>query len=501
MKKTILISLLITLLAMPHAHGQSGLRPRGDVNGDWEVTVADVNVLIDSIFAGAKYHALYGYAADVNGDKEINIADINLIIDAILGSELPPMPTFSGTLPVLYIITEGHHNVDSKEKYVNALWWLDAMGIEGFESIGSAEHPLRMQIKGHGNYTWIHCYKKPFRLKFNEKHTILGMPKSRHWVLLANALSSKGQIENTLPYEIGRRMGMAWNPHMEPVEVVLNGQYIGLYFLAEKIRVEKDRVNIIEQDDYETDPLKITGGWLLEIDNYIKPGNITFTEGNGKPFWVTPHSPEMLSSVQRDYITDLLTTADSAIYATDKSSTAWEQYIDIDSLAIYYIVQEIAHNPEAFNGSCYMHKNRGDRTKLIFGPIWDCDHSYFDTKGDGHFNYFIYQNLPTNWYSRWIREIAKFPRFQDRLRFHWKRFYEEIYPVIDTYLEDFGNKIEQAGYSDYARWPEYKGNYNIPYRLRHYGIPVLNKKVAWLESQWGEPFQWEKSNKSPNNPL
>ena len=373
--------ILVAVFTTSALFAQSGLRPRGDVNCDWSADVSDLTTLINPLLAGIEYHPLYTYAYDINNDKSINMGDIIALIGGLLNSNLTPMPSYSGTLPVMFINTDGYQDIVSKEDYLPAVWWLDAMGVEGCQSIGSAQEPLGMKIKGHGNYTWTRCDKKPFRLKLNEKHPVLGMLDNRHWVLLANAFSWQGQIENTLPYEIGRRMGMAWNPHMEPVEVVLNGQYIGLYFLTEKIRVDKDRVNIIEQDDEETDPEMVTGGWLLEIDNYKEPGNITFTEGNGKPFWVTPHSPEILSRVQRDYITDFLIAADSAIYTYDKSSTAWEQYIDIDSLALYYIVQEIADNPEAFSGSCYMHKSRGDSTRLVFGPIWDCDHSYFDTKG------------------------------------------------------------------------------------------------------------------------
>ena len=467
------------------SRAQTGLRPRGDVNCDWEVNVGDVNSLVDSVLAGASYHSLYTYAHDLNGDQEINIADINKLIEAILGKELPPMPSYSGTLPVLFINTEDHHDIVSKEEYLHAFWWLDNMGIEDYESIGSADAPLEMQIKGRGNYSWTDCDKKSFRLKLDEKHELLGMFSDRHWVLLANAFSWQGQIENTLPYEIGRRMGMSWNPHMEPVEVVLNGQYIGMYFLTEKIRVGKNRVDIEEQKDNETDSLKITGGWLLEIDNYQEPGNISFTEGNGEPFWVTPHSPEELSDEQRNYITDYLLQTDSAIYVNDKENTMWESFIDIDSLAVYYVVQEIAHNLEAFNGSCYMHKDRGDSTKLVFGPIWDCDHSYFDTMGDAQFDYFIYQNVPSNWRSRWIGEIAKFPRFQSKVRQYWKQFYEEVYPSIDSCLDDFAAKIEQAGYHDAERWPQYDGNHNIPYRLNRYGRPYFHRKVAWLNSQWG----------------
>ena len=484
MRKSLVI--LVAVFTTSALFAQSGLRPRGDVNCDWEVNIADVNALVDSIFSGAKYDTFYGYAADVNGDKEYSIADINLIFDIILGDDLPPMPSYSGTLPVMYINTEGYRNIDSKEEYIHADWWLDAMDIEGYQSIGSAQSPLGMQIKGHGNYTWTDCDKKSFRLKLDEKHKVLGMPANRHWVLKANAFNWKGQIEDALPFEMGRRMGMAWNSGIEPVEVVFNGQYIGLYFLYEKIRVGENRVNITEQKDYEIEPEYVTGGWLLEIDNYKEPGNITFTEGNGKPFWVTPQSPEELSDVQRDYITGFLVRADSAIYCKNKTSSEWENYIDIDALAVYYIVQEAVDNLEAFSGSCYMHKERGDSTKLIFGPMWDCDHSFFRLGLGQDFNRFIYQDMPSNWYSRWIGEIAKFPHFQMRVRHHWKRFYKEVYPEMDAFMDSWVAKIKKAGNADYVRWPQYNGN-NTTDRLNHYGKPSFHKKVAWLNDQWGYP--------------
>lgn len=477
---------VMTFLSLPML-SQGSLRPRGDVNCDWEVNIADLNTLIDAIMKDTPYHSLYTYAYDINSDKEITIADINVLIDAILtGKKLAPMPSYSGTLPVLHINTEGYRDIVSKDKegYLHADWWLDAMCIEGVESIGMPEQPLRMQIKGRGNATWTKMDKKPFRLKLDEKHSMLGMPANRHWVLLASADTWMGKMNDALPFEIGRRLGMAWNPRMEPVEVVLNGQYIGLYFLAEKIRVEANRVNIIEQKDGETDPGKITGGWLLEIDNYKEPDNIIFTEGNGEPFWVTPKSPEVLNTEQREYITQFLLAANDAIYITDKDSTQWEKYIDIDALAIFYITQEAVDNPEAFSGSCFMHKERGDSTKLIFGPLWDCGSSFTRYKSTYLFNEFIYENMPYYCRSRWIGEIAKFPHFQERVRYHWKRFYEQVYPTMDAYMDDFVAKIEQAGNADFKRWPQYSGN-NLTLRLNQFARPSFHKKVAWLQSQWG----------------
>lgn len=391
----------------------------------------------------------------------------------------------SGTLPVLYINTEGNRNISSKEEYQQAQWWIDNKGHQEFASIGSSDEPLQMQIKGRGNYTWTYCDKKSFRLKLDSKQKLMGMKASRHWVLKGNAFHWMGMIEDALPFEIGRRMGMAWNPHIEPIEVVLNGEYIGLYFLYEKIRVGKNRVNIVEQEDLETDPVAVTGGWLLEIDNYKEKDNISFKEGNGKRFWVTPHSPEVLSDLQRQYISNFLKSADKAIYTKDKQSREWEKYIDIDSLAVYYIVQEVIDNQEAFSGSCYMHKDKGYTTKLIFGPLWDCDHAFSRYAAGYNFDKFIYQDVPRIWYSRWIGEIAKFPHFQERVRYHWKRFYQEVYPAMDSYMDQFVARINAAGNADYLRWPQYSGN-NAIHRLNAYAKPSFHKKVAWLNSQWGQ---------------
>ena len=488
MMRKLLLTILIAVFTMQGMFAQSGLRPRGDVNCDWEVNIADINTLVDSILHGAKYHSFYTYAADVNGDKEISIADLNLLIDAVLGHELPPMPTYSGTLPVMFINTQGYRDIISKEEYLHADWWLDNMGIEGYESIGSAVFPLGMQIKGRGNATWTNVDKKSFRLKLDEKQEMMGMPSNKHWNLMAYPDSWMGKISDAMSFEMGRRMGMAWNPLQEPVEVVLNGQYIGLYFLTEKIRVDKSRVNIVEQKDSEIDSTMVTGGWLLEIDNYSEPGQIVFDDGDSLKIRFTPHSPEELSDVQRDYITTFLTSADEAIFVEDKADSTWENYIDIDSLAIYYLVREAMDNPEAFSGSCYMHKEYGDSTKLVFGPFWDCGSSFQRYSSNYEFDHFIYEELPSYCNPHWIGEIAKFPHFQERVRIHWERFYSEVYPTMDAFIDAFGAKVEAAGNADFVRWPQYLGN-SIPLRLNVVFRPCFNKKVAWLQSQWGEDLE------------
>ena len=480
------------MLSALGVHGKEGLRPRGDVNCDWTVNIADVNAVIDAILNDTPYHGFYTFAHDVNGDHAINIADLNAVIAAILGDELPPMPSYSGTLPVLFINTVGHRNIVSKEKedYMHADWWLDAMGVEGYESIGSAQEPLGMLIKGHGNYTWSAIGKKSLRLKLDEKHPLMGMHSNRHWCLLAHGDDNLARLKNTMGFELSRRIGLSYTPAQEPVEVVLNGQYIGLYFLTEKIRVSKHRVNIEEQADGETDADKITGGWLLEIDNSPKEGEYVYiTEKPGSSEWhdmmtVSYRSPEILSDEQKQWLVQYLNDVNSAIYTTNKNSTEWEQYIDIDTLAMYYIVGEIMDDLEYFAGSCFMYKRHGDDTKLIFGPVWDFGNSFqrWAIYGDTDFNKFIYQQ-PTPFISHWIEEIYKFPRFRKAVCRHWREFYNSGFNGldIDQYINDFVSKIKPAFDAESVRWPQY----DIEYQKIDFSI-FIHSKIDWLESQWGQ---------------
>ena len=489
--KNMLFFLSLLVFLAPNAAGHVALRPCGDVNCDWEVTVSDVNALIDMVISGTPYHALYTYAADLNQDKKINISDINTLIDYILGGESHPMPSFSGSLPVLYIITEGHRDIVSREKedYLHAMWWLDAAGVDGVESIGSERDPLGMQIKGRGNYTWTAFDKKPFLLKLDEKHPLMGMYSNRHFCLLPHADDEFAYLKNTVGFELSRRIGLEYTPSQAPLEVVLNGQYIGLYFLTEKIRVGRHRVNIEEQLDLETDSSKITGGWLLEIDNHPgdSDGFIYINERPGSSDWqdwiaFSYHSPEVLSNLQKDYIRQFLVNANEAIYNSDKSDDRWEKYLDIHELAKFYIVGEMMDDLEHFYGSVFMSKHSGDSTKLIFGPVWDFGNSFkrWSFYGDRKHNHFIYEQ-PTPYVSHWIGEIAKYPHFQEAIRDEWLIFRQTEFNGldIDRYIDDFVESIRAANQADAVRW----SGRNLKVQKVAFKL-CIHKKIEWLDSQW-----------------
>ena len=314
-------------------------------------------------------------------------------------------------------------------------------------------------------------------MKFASKQSPLGLDRSRHFVLLAHNEDYSGYLRNPTGFELSRQLGMPYTPSEVPVELVLNGEYAGLYFLCEKIRVEDGRVDIWEQADMEEIPDNVTGGWLLELTD---DGNVVIDQyQNNDPansrFTFVTQSPEVLSQVQRDYIHDLLARADSCVYVTDKNDSGWESILDIHSLARFYVIQEVMENVEAFSGSLFLYWDE----KLMFGPVWDFDNSFYQESTTS--DHFIY-DYDTPYPFLWIKEILKYPRFQKEVRAVWREFCDN--DVLDSLIDNawqWRDMIIAAEQQDRMRWPFYASTH-ADYKPQEY-LDVISHKVAWLDNQ------------------
>ena len=392
----------------------------------------------------------------------------------------------SGTLPIIHIDTQDQATIASKDYYINATFWLDNCGIEGYESLGSQEAPLDIEIKGRGNYTWLYMYKKPYKIKFAAKQSPLGLDNSKHFILLHNDDWS-GRLRNETGFELSRQLGMPYTTRQLPVELVLNGEYEGLYFLCEKIRVESGRVDIVEQHDNDDNPYNVSGGWLLELGN---KGSIVIAQyENNDPdnTWMSfvSESPENLSQVQYDYIHDFIFKADSCIYVTNKNDKGLEQFLDVNTLARFYVIHEVMENVEAFSGSLFLYKDYGIDEKLKFGPVWDFDNSYYcDNDACNHF-IFDYEQVPFTFL--WIKELLKFPVVQQEIRMVWKEFKaNNVYSNLYEHALQWRAEIEEAEfYHERLRWPFYSGAHNANTPSQY--LDRIARKVAWLDEQWSVP--------------
>lgn len=417
----------------------------------------------------------------------------------------------SGSLPIMYINvytdeTKVEFNDEIIDKDLNhknyfndAEYWLDLNGcdvFEGAESVGSESKPLALQIKARGNFTRTYFSKKPFKLKLDKKQSLMGLTKSKHFALLAAADDKMGYLRNITGFNLGKRIGLPWTPTQIPIEVVINGDYRGIYLLTESIRVDEDRINITELDDNVDVPNEISGGYIVELDNYDDTNQIVFTEKTcvtgyiKTPLKVTWDSPEEYSELQKRFITDQFTVMNDAVGVADKSDEIWE-YIDLDDAVRYYLVMEILSHYEAYHGSTYMFRDRGESEKWHFSPIWDCGHAF-----DGPTDDFFY-NYSKSYGNNWIPSLRVNKTFNEKLYQTWEWFMKEKYPGIEDDLRAFAETVKGAVQADYNRWVDtplpsdptwpsaVADNRDMDAKLTQV-INNLNAKIEWLKSQFGD---------------
>ncbi len=311
-------------------------------------------------------------------------------------------------------------------------------------------------IRGRGNVTWW-ADKKPYKFKLDKKAELLGMGKNKHWALLANRYDAS-MIRNRVASYISENMGFAYTPKMLPVDLVINGKYEGSYFLSETVRIGKSRVNIDElTEDDNTEP-NITGGYLMGIhtfsnktvydENLLKIGeniSISFEE----PEFYSDDGGKIGTPQQREYITDYIRKTVNAIFGDDfkdNDGVPYTDYMDIQSTADYWWIQEFSRNHDAYETtSNYLYKERDG--KLYWGPLWDFDYAFglyeTETYGFNRANFL------------WTDHIRAYDtQYQQLLRERWKVLDSIITDVIkpDGIIDKYVAEQEKSAASDHERW-------------------------------------------------
>jgi hypothetical protein len=172
-----------------------------------------------------------------------------------------PTPVAETKIPVVTIETENHATINDKENYINCSVIINDDGklyTDGTPFSGSG------RIRGRGNSTWI-MPKKPYKIKLDNKAKLLGMSTDNEWVLLAN-YSDRSLLRNSTAFEISRIVGMDWTPRSRNVELYLNNTYLGVYQLAEHVKVSEERCNLNLVDVSATETADLQADYLMELD-------------------------------------------------------------------------------------------------------------------------------------------------------------------------------------------------------------------------------------------
>lgn len=498
-----------------------------NLEGNFKIADADWEVEYGSMYGPAGSETVYPGQTTImklgrKSDRGYNwnaagIEDATLTFKYVEGKDLiltitgkgenPGVHGISGTLPVLYINVYQDeektafnnevidYNLAHKDYFSFAEYWLDLNGCEwleaeGAKSVGSADEPLPLEMKARGNWTRVGFSKKPFKLKLGKKQSLLGMTKSKHYAILAHADDAKGYLKNFTGFNLGKRIGLPWTPWQQPIEVVINGNYRGLYFLTESIRVDEDRVNIAELNDNETDASLVSGGYLVELDNYDEVNQIRMPEKScATGHWldtlrITWDTPEEYSSIQKQFVTDQFTAMNDNIGAN--SDDTWK-YIDLDDAARYYLVEEIISHTESYHGSTYMFRDRGEGQKWHFSPLWDCGNAYSGSTNNFFYNEGMFGNT-------WIPSMRENKKFNAKVEETWAWFMQNCMEGLNEEIDLYASHLKAAAEADYQRWhgqPVPNGGAAVVDNREMEQLAELVKgrladKIEWLKGIFGD---------------
>ena len=277
-------------------------------------------------------------------------------------SEIPDEPKVPGTMKLIARSDGGRNALSDQDKPA----FLQYNGRIAIELRGSTSQSLPKKPYG---FTTL----KADNIS-NNNVSLLGMPAENDWIL-HNLAYDPTFIRDALSYELARETGM-YASRTQFCEVVVNGDYKGLYLLMEKIKPDQERVNIQKMTASDNVLPNLSGGYITKADKTTGGDPVAWTMVGAMPVPVTfihdYPNPEDITREQHRYIYEHFLALEQTTAARNANpSGGYPAWIDVPSFIDYMLINELIANVDAYQFSTFFHKDRGG--KLRAGPVWDCN--------------------------------------------------------------------------------------------------------------------------------
>ena len=434
-----------------------------------------------------------------------------------------------GTLSSVFVSTsQGLSAIDADKEARDKNARIVMLNPDGSAEYSDLAEDTKSEIKSRGNATWTYL-KKPYQIKLASKTDLFGMGKAKTWILLAN-YTDQSALHNALGFHLGEALNIPYNIDYRFVDLYVDGEYRGLYMLTEKVQIGENRVDITDLEkatekanpdrDLEDFPQRmvtsgaliensilesysycegmespddVTGGYLVELDFRGLQEPCHFVTENGLIY--TVKSPEYASREEVEYIAGLFADMEEAIFSENgfnRKGIHYSEYIDMESFAGVYTVQELMKNWDAYLGSMFFFKEAdedGKTAKIYMGPLWDLD----NTLGNINFNYEFGQDVAYLWaqngvFQDYVRDFAKKLMTHADFQYEVSQQYAIAYTAVQNALKEngwFAESVEEirAGVTmDRTKWKLYDGD---SWLLTHYGSKSSVKFVQFAD--YGTP--------------
>lgn len=341
--------------------------------------------------------------------------------------------------------------------------------------------------------------KKPYRIKFEKKQTLLDAPsKAKKWTLINN-YGDKTLMRNIVAFEAARRAGMEYVPFCRPVDVILNGEYKGNYQLCDQIEVREGRVDLEEMAPEDISGEALTGGYLLEVDGYADQEISWFTSRNGIPVTIKAPADDEIVPQQYDYIKGVFDEVDRRVFSNKYSGEgSYRELFDVPSFLQHFIVGEFSGNTDTY-WSTYMYKHRND-PKLYVGPVWDFDIAFDNDSRtyplSRHEEYvYLSGSAASNMRTMVTRIVSRDKATAAELAAMWadlrdNRDYNQ--ESFTAYIDQVAADIDASQRLNFVRWPIMnKWVHMNPKVFNSYADAVSDLKkyvtmrIGWLDNKIG----------------
>lgn len=342
--------------------------------------------------------------------------------------------------------------------------------------------------------------------------SLLGLPSEADWVFYG-PYNDKTLIRDVLAYKLARDMGR-YASRSRFFELVINGDYKGLYVLLEKIKRDANRVNIKKLNPTDTTGDAVTGGYIIKIDKLDGENNDgwysnfrPFPQLSARIFYQYHYpKPEDIVEAQKNYIRAWIYSFESAMYGPyyADSILGYSKYINVNSFVDYILLNELVKNIDAYRLSTFFYKDRDSRNpKLFAGPVWDfnlafgnCEY-YQAFNSSGWYLEFVseYSNIPSweNFFIPfWWKKIFSDQNFKNKFRQRWIELRNTIWTneKINATIDSLVQLLEEARQRNFQKWPVI-GQYIWPnyYVGQTYEDEInylknwLTSRIIWIDSQ------------------
>lgn len=353
-------------------------------------------------------------------------------------------------------------------------------------------------VRGRGNGSWS-FEKKPYKIKFQNKTKLLGMPaKAKEWVLINN-YGDKSLIRNNVAFAISNIFDMTYTPACTLVDVIFNGQYKGSYQLCDQIEVRKNRVDITEMTTQDNEGENLTGGYLIELDAYAG-SEPKYFQSNIYNIPVTIHYPknDEITTQQFNYIQNAFNKLCESVYSSQYKSdeSGYKNYLDETSWLKYFLIEELSGNTDGY-WSVYMAKDRNDIFRVY--PVWDFDLAFDNDKRThpllnmSDFLSLSSKSSAANGARTFNRKIIESCSKELKDIWSWYRYRGNMtYEYISAIVDSLGKENNLSQEYNYIRWPILNTCTQQQYVTRgSYKAEVdfineyLYDRIAWLDNKVG----------------